>query len=125
MSNLKEIIKKAIKHGFDLSGIPDYNPTKFKNGLYDHLVENHYVVFEEYGLLYVGFDVFQEAAEVEINGATMKVKPLVETGFFEILIELFRYVGIAAQEEVIPEQENSDEKTTEDCDSDDSEELWL
>ena len=125
MSNLKEIIKKAIKHGFDLSGIPDYNPTKFKNGLYDHLVENHYVVFEEYGLLYVGFDVFQEAAEVEINGATMKVKPLVETGFFEILIELFRYVGIAAQEEVIPEQENSDEKTTEDCDSDDSEEIWL
>ena len=62
---------------------------------------------------------------MEINGATMKVKPLVETGFFEILIELFRYVGIAAQEEVIPEQENSDEKTTEDCDSDDSEEIWL
>jgi len=125
MSNLKAIIRKAIKHGFDLSGIPDYNPVKFKNGLYDHLVENHYVVFEELGVLYVGFDVFQEAAEVEISGVTMKVKPLVETGFFEILIELFRYVGIAAKEEKLPTQKNSDEKTTEDCDSDDSEELWL
>ena len=103
MSNLKAIIRKAIKHGFDLSGIPDYNPVKFKDGL----------------------DVFQEAAEVEISGVTMKVKPLVETGFFEILIELFRYVGIAAKEEKLPTQKNSDEKTTEDCDSDDSEELWL
>ena len=126
MSNLKEIIRKAIKHGFDLSGIPDYNPTKFKNGLYEYLVENHYIVYEELGVLYVGFDVFQEAAEVDINGVTMKVRPLIETGFFEILLELFRYVGIAAKEEnrSAPEN-NSDEKTTEDLDSDSSEELWL
>ena len=125
MSNLKAIIRKAIKHGFDLSGIPEYSPTKFKNGLFEHLVKNHYIVFEELGVLYVGYDIFQEVAEVEINGVTMKVKPLVETGFFEILIELFRYVGIAAEQEKIPQQKNSDEKTTEDCDSDDSEELWL
>jgi hypothetical protein len=88
-------------------------------------VKNHYLVFEEAGVLYVGYDIFQEVAEVEINGVTMKVKPLVETGFFEILIELFRYVGIAAEQEKISQQKNSDEKTTEDCDSDDSEELWL
>ena len=43
MSNLKAIIRKAIKHGFDLSGIPEYSPTKFKNGLFEHLVKNHYI----------------------------------------------------------------------------------
>tara|TARA_R110002012_G_scaffold150584_1_gene309953 strand:- start:27 stop:404 length:378 start_codon:yes stop_codon:yes gene_type:complete len=125
MSNIKGIIKKAIKHGFDLSGIPEYSPKKFKSGLYDHLVENHYIVFEELGVLYIGYDIFQEVAEVDISGTTMKVKPLMDTGFFEILIELFRYVGIAAEQEKSPQQKNSDEKTTEDCDSGDSEEIWL
>jgi len=125
MSNIKAILKRALKHGFDLSGIPDYSPTKFKNDLFDHLVENHYIVFEELGVLYIGYDIFQEIAEVDISGTTMKVKPLLETGFFEILIELFRYVGIAAKEEIPSSQKNSDEKTTEDCEPDDSEEIWL
>jgi hypothetical protein len=124
MSNIKAILRRALKHGFDLSGIPDYNPTKFKNDLFDHLVKNHYIVFEEFGILYVGYDILQEIAEVEITDVTMKIKPLTETGFFEILLELFRYVGVAAEKKQT-KREASDEITTEDLDPDSSEEIWL
>ena len=53
----------------------------------------------------------------------MKITPLTHEGFFEILLELFRYVGIAAKEEV--QEKKSEDLTTEDVDSESSEELWL
>ena len=122
---MKRIIKRAMKHGFDLSAIPNYNPTEFKNGLFEYLVKMHFTVFEEEGALYIGYDPFEEVAEVTIVNTTMKIKPLTDSGFFEILLELFRYVGIAAKEEAFEPKINSDEITTEDYDSESSEELWL
>ena len=125
MSSVKLILKRALKHGFDLTSIPDYNPEKFKSGLFDHLVKMHFVVYEEDDAMLVGFDLFEEIAEVTISDTTMRIKPLTETGFFEILLELFRYVGIAAQEKQDAKSVSPDEITTEDLDSDSSEELWL
>ena len=125
MSSVKVILKRALKHGFDLTSIPDYSPKKFKNGLFDHLVSMHFIVYEDDGVLLVGYDVFEEIAEVTINDTTMKIKPLTETGFFEILLELFRYVGIAAERKNSEELKISAEATTEDLDSESSEELWL
>tara|TARA_Y100000114_G_scaffold49778_1_gene45455 strand:+ start:10384 stop:10761 length:378 start_codon:yes stop_codon:yes gene_type:complete len=125
MSSVKVILKRALKHGFDLTSIPDYNPKKFKNGLFDHLVSMHFIVYEDDGALLVGYDVFEEIAEVRIDDTTMKIKPLTETGFFEILLELFRYVGIAAEIKNSEEIKSPAEATTEDLDSESSEELWL
>ena len=125
MSSVKAILKRALKHGFDLTSIPNFNPMKFKNGLFDHLVDMHFIVYEDDGVLLVGYDVFEEIAEVVISDTTMKIKPLTETGFFEILLELFRYVGIAAEEKEPVQVKCSTEATTEDLDSESSEELWL
>ena len=125
MSSVKVILKRALKHGFDLSSIPNYNPKKFKDGLYDHLVKMHFIVFEEEASIIVGYDVFEEIAEVTINDTTMKIKPLTETGFFEILLELFRYVGIAAETSETTQPKVSTEATTEELDSESSGELWL
>jgi len=123
MTSIRSILKRAIKHGFDLSSIPNYRPTEFKDGLYDYLVSKHFVVYEEMNVIYVGYDPLSEIVEVEIVDTTMKITPLMHEGFFEILLELFRYVGIAAKEEV--QEKVSEDLTTEEMDSESSEELWL
>ncbi len=119
--NIKNTIRRALKHGFDLSQIPNYTPNKFRNGLYDYLVGQHYAVFEEEGVLIIGYDLTSDIIEVYINDTTMKVVPLAEVGFFEILLDLFKYISIAAAEK------NQDEISTESPSSSDSEsgELWL
>lgn len=124
MSQVKRIIKRAIKNGFDLSTIPNYNPRNFKNKLFQYLVDNKYFVFEEDESLFIGFHPFEDTLRVYFIGTCMKIEPLKESGFFEILIELFRYISIASKEEVL---EDSEEETTEKYSEEDSDsgELWL
>tara|TARA_B100000900_G_C20529056_1_gene695523 strand:- start:435 stop:800 length:366 start_codon:yes stop_codon:yes gene_type:complete len=119
---IRETIRRAIKHGFDLSSIPNYTPNKFRNGLYDYLIKNHYAVFEEEGVIIVGYDLTSDILEIYISDTTMKVVPLSDVGFFEILLDLFKYIAIAAKEQ------NQDEISTESINEKDSEssgELWL
>jgi len=126
MSNVKKILKRAIKHGFDLASVPNYTAHTFKAGLFEFLVENDFSVFEEDEELYVGYDPFLDVAKVSIEDFTMKVAPLHDEGFFEILIQLFKYITVAckAKEEPKPDDDD-DEITTEGFSEDDSEELWL
>ena len=51
---------------------------------------------------------------------TMKVVPLQEGGFFDLLVHLFKYIGIANSE-----VHDEDETTESLSDEDSSEELWL
>ena len=119
MSNLKNILKRAIKNGFDLSYIPDYRPRTFRNGLYDYLVESKFYCYMEDERIFVGVDILEDIAEVYLEGATMKIVPLGESGFFDLLVHLFKYIGIASKEK--PEEE----KTTESMNDNSSEEIWL
>lgn len=119
MSNLKNILKRAIKNGFDLSYIPDYRPRTFRNGLYDYLVESKFYCYMEDERIFVGVDILEDIAEVYLEDSTMKVVPLSEVGFFDLLVHLFKYIGIASKEK--PEEE----ETTESLDDDSSEEIWL
>jgi|9_EtaG_2_1085328.scaffolds.fasta_scaffold143017_2 hypothetical protein len=128
MKQVKSILKRALKHGFDLSGIKNYNLEKFKDGLFEHLVNNKYYVFEEDESLFVGYFAYEDTAKVYFYETFMKVEPIQESGFFEILIELFRYISIAREESMI-EKDLDDDETTEDYSAEDSdsesEELWL
>ena len=119
MSNLKNVLKRAIKNGFDLSYIPNYNPKHFRNELYQYLVQNNFFCFMEDEKIFVGVDVLDDIAEIIIEDVTMKVVPLKEGGFFDLLVHLFKYIGIAAKEK--PEEE----ETTESMNDDSSEEIWL
>jgi len=119
MSNLKDILKRAIKNGFDLSYIPNYRPRTFRNGLYDYLVESKFYCYMEDERIFVGVDILDDIAEVYLEDTTMKVVPLSEVGFFDLLVHLFKYIGIASKEK--PEEE----ETTESLDDDSSEEIWL
>jgi hypothetical protein len=119
MSNLKNILRRAIKNGFDLSYIPNYRPRTFRNGLYDYLVESKFYCYMEEERIFVGVNILDDIAEVYLEDSTMKVVPLSEVGFFDLLVHLFKYIGIASKEK--PEEE----ETTESLDDDSSEEIWL
>ena len=120
MSNLKKILRRAIKHGFDLSYIPNYRPKIFRAGLYDFLVENNFFCFMEGEKILVGVYILDDIAEISIEDVTMKVVPLQEGGFFDLLVHLFKYIGIANSE-----VHDEDETTESLSDEDSSEELWL
>ena len=95
---MNNILKRALKEGFDLAGLPDYTPRGFIDSLYDHLVKNHYVVHEENCVMYVGYNIIDDVAKVTVFDTTMRITPLQEEGFFDILIELFKqYLKISLE----------------------------
>lgn len=124
MTNLKKIIKRAMKHGFDLSFIKNYNERTIFQGLYEYLLKNKYYCSMEDGVIYVGPDIVEDVAEVRIEKQTMKVTPLTENGFFDVLVTLFKYIShVAALEEEKGEEDISTEDAVDDDES--SEDLWL
>jgi len=124
MKETKDILKRAMKHGFDLSFIENYNEKRILQGLYDYLVRNHYYCSMEDGVIYVGIDIVQDIAEVTISNKTMKVKPITDKGFFDILISLFKYIRFASSIEQKEIEEDISTETDED-DDESSEEMWL
>ena len=124
MKNLKDILRRSVSNGFDLSFVENYNEKKILQGLYDYLVENHYYCSMEDGVIYVGINIVEDIAEVRIRNKTMKVKPLIDKGFFEVLVSLFKYVKYLSS--FIEEESEEDISTeTDDDDEESSEELWL
>ena len=124
MRDLKDILKRSIKNGFDLSFAEKHGDKKLLQGLYDYLVRNHYYCSMEDGTIYVGIDIVEDIVEVTIKNKTMKVKPLVDKGFFEVLVSLFKYVKhLAFEMEKDIDEDISTE--TDDHDEESSEEMWL
>ena len=121
MSNLRNTLKRAIKNGFDLSYIPNYRPKTFRNGLYEYLVESKFFCYMEDEKIFVGVDILEDMAEITIEDVTMKVVPLMEEGFFDLLVHLFKYIGIASKEK--PEEEETTEKISDEDPT--SEDIWL
>ena len=78
----------------------------------------------EEGVIYVGPDIIEDVAEIRIKNETMKVTPLTDKGFFDVLVTLFKYIShVAALEEEKGEEDISTEDVVDDDDS--SEDLWL
>lgn len=124
MKNLKNILKRSVKNGFDLSFVQNYNEKKLLQGVYEFLVKNHYYCSMEDDVVYVGINVVEDIAEITIQNGTMKVKPLIDRGFFEVLVSLFKYVKhLSSFIEEVSEEDIPTE--TDDEDEESSGEMWL
>ena len=124
MIDLKEILRRSVKNGFDLSFVKNYNEKKLLQGLYDFLIKSHYFCSMEDGIVYVGINIVEDIVEVTIVDKTMRVKPLIDKGFFEVLVSLFKYVKHLASE--LEKDLDEDVSTeTDDHDEESSEEMWL
>lgn len=124
MKDLKDILRRSVKSGFDLSFVQNHNDKALLQCLYDYLVKNYYFCSMEDGIVYVGINIVEDIAEVTIVNKTMKVKALTDKGFFEVLLSLFKYVKhLSSSIEEIPQEDISTE--TDDDDEESSEEMWL
>ena len=124
MKDLKDILRRSVKNGFDLSFAKTYNDKKLLQALYDYLVKNYYFCSMENGIVYVGINIVEDIAEVTIKDKTMKVKSLTDKGFFEVLLSLFKYVKhLSSSIEEMSEEDIPTE--TDDDDEESSEEMWL
>ena len=124
MRDLKDILRRSVKNGFNLDFAEKYSDKVLLQRLYDFLVKNHYYCSMEDGIVYVGIDIVEDIVEVTIKDKTMKVKPLVDRGFFEVLVSLFKYVKhLASEMEKDLDEDISTE--TDDHDEESSEEMWL
>jgi hypothetical protein len=126
MRDLKDIIRRAVKNGFDLSFIKNYDEKAILQGLYDFLVKNKYYCSMDGDVIYVGPDIIEDVAEITIKNKTMRVKALTDRGFFDTLVTLFKYIKHLS----VQLEEDSDDDTsteTDDFKDDDesSEEMWL
>lgn len=122
MRDMKDIIKRAIKNGFDLSFIENYNEKRVFQGLYDYLVRQKYYCSMEENVIYVGPDIIEDVAEIRIKNRVMYVKPLTERGFFDTLVTLFKYIEYLSK---VQEEQSEEDISTEPDDDESSEELWL
>jgi len=124
--DLKDIIRRAVKNGFDLSFVKNYDEKAILQGLYDFLVKNKYYCSMDGDVIYVGPDIIEDVAEITIKNKTMRVKALTDRGFFDTLVTLFKYIKHLS---VQLEEDSDDDISTETDDFKDddesSEEMWL
>lgn len=83
MKDLKDILRRSVKSGFDLSFVQNHNDKALLQCLYDYLVKNYYFCSMENGIVYVGINIVEDIAEVTIVNKTMKVKALTDKGFLK------------------------------------------
>ena len=90
---IQAILKRAMKNGFDLSGIQNYDPKVFMKRLYAYLVSQKYFCFDEADAVIVSDYLFEDLAEIYIDGYHLKITPLKSEGMYELLIEVFKFVA--------------------------------
>ena len=123
MKNMKDILRRSMKNGFDLSFVNDYNEKQILQSLYDYLVTNYYYCSMEDGIIYVGIDIVEDIAKIKIEDMCLKVKPIKENGFFEILLTLFKFIKYISSINI--KKELDDEDISTETDDESSEEMWL
>ena len=124
MKDLKDILRRSMKNGFDLSFVNNYNEKEILQNLYDYLVRNYYYCSMEDGIIYIGIDIVEDTAKVKIENKCLKVKPIKENGFFEILLTLFKFIKYLSSSNIKKELDEEDISTETD-DDESSEEMWL
>jgi hypothetical protein len=60
---VQAILKRALKSGFDLSSIRNYDPKLFMRKLYTYLVSQKYFCFDEGDAIVVSDYLFEDLAE--------------------------------------------------------------
>ena len=114
------IIKRALKNGFDLSTIRNFEPKLFHDKLYTYLVSQKYFCFSEDGIIVVSDFTLEDVAEIEIKDFHLKIIPLRPEGVFDILMEVFKFIAdnpdLKPEEEISTEENPPEEIASEDLD---------
>ena len=76
MKDLKDILRRSVKNGFNLDFAEKHSDKVLLQKLYDFLVKNHYYCSMEDGIVYVGINIVEDIVEITIKDKTMRVKPL-------------------------------------------------
>jgi len=113
---IQAILKRALKSGFDLSSMRNYDPKLFMRKLYTYLVSQKYFCFDEGDAIVVSDYLFEDLAELHVDGYHLKITPLKPEGMYDLLIEVFKFVADN------PNLQMEDEDTTEEDIKDESEE---
>jgi hypothetical protein len=90
---VQAILKRALKSGFDLSSIRNYDPKLFMRKLYTYLVSQKYFCFDEGDAIVVSDYLFEDLAELHVDGYHLKITPLKPEGMYDLLIEVFKFVA--------------------------------
>ena len=110
---VQAILKRALKSGFDLSAIKNYDPMVFMKKLYVHLVAQKYFCFDEGDAIVVSDYLFEDLAEIYIDGYHLRITPLKPEGMFELLLEIFRFIAdnpiLKAEDDDTTEEDIKDE----------------
>lgn len=123
--NIKSILKRALKNGFDLSSIENYNPKLFMNKLYTYLVGKKYFCFEEEDYVVVSDYLLEDLAEIFIDGYHLRITPAKTEGMFELLIEVFRFIADNPNLKTEDDETTEKEEIEESEDSDSKEFDWI
>ena len=110
---VQAILKRALKSGFDLSGIKNYDPVIFMKKLYAYLVAQKYFCFDEGDVIIVSDYLFEDLAELCVDGYHLKITPIKPEGMFELLLEIFKFVAdnpiLKAEDDDTTEEDIKDE----------------
>jgi len=123
--NIKSILKRALKNGFDLSSIENYNPKLFMNKLYTYLVGKKYFCFEEEDYVIVSDYLLEDLAEIFIDGYHLRITPSKTEGMFDLLIEVFRFIADNPNLKTEDDETTEKEEIEESEDSDSKEFDWI
>lgn len=122
MSNQEpiDIIKKAINSGMNLSHIKDIGA--FNKKMQSFLTSKHFC-YDEGDRLIVG-TIHDDIAIIQIDDLTLRIVPLLDYGFYDIIMSLFKFYSTYKEDEVA-KKINKPSKSGSRIIEDDNGEFWV
>ena len=121
---VQAILKRALKSGFDLSSIRNYDTKLFIRTLYTYLVSQKYFCFDEGDAIVVSDYLFEDLAELHVDGYHLKITPLKPEGMYDLLIEVFKFVADNPNLQV-EDDDTTEEDIREESEEDSKEFDWI
>jgi len=121
--NVKEEIKKAIKHGIYLGNLSDAEQKKYLLELFSYLVEkNNFCFLTDNNQTVIVSSVDEEVAEIFVHAGTLKIIPQASDGYFQVFMDVLEFISAKHREEM----KQLEKKTiNEDDSTEDDGEMWL
>mgnify|MGYP003113480515 CR=1 FL=1 len=124
--NVKEEIKRAIKHGIYMGEFSKDEERKFIGELFSFLIsKNNFCLFKDNDRTIVVSSIEEDLAEVFIHAGTLKIVPQASEGYFKIFMDVLEFIANKHKEEMKQLSSPEDEETEEDDSTEDDGEWWL
>ena len=121
--NVKEEIKKAIKHGIYLGNLSESEQKKYLLELFSYLVEkNNFCFLTDNNQTIIVSSVDEEVAEIFVHAGSLKIIPQASDGYFQVFMDVLEFISAKHREEM----KQLEKKTiNEDDSTEDDGEMWL